>query len=206
MASRQRFRRFELAEPPTLQASVPELGAISQPTAISQSVSTLPDGISFLNAMMPVPTPRPAASTNPTPISTPTDEADPYLRIRVDPIQRLSRNFPLVGKRSRQNSYVPPTPVREPSIPVLPAQNLDRSVNIDVKVYVNPSGKVDYSEVLSNVTAQNRDLAAAAVFAARRCEFVPAREGSEAVSGEVILHYQFGPANRASGDADMAVR
>jgi len=63
-------------------------------------------------------------------------------------------------------------------------------------VYVNQSGKVDYSEVLSKVTPDNRDLAASAVFSARKCEFSPAHSGSETVPGEVILHYQYAPATR----------
>ena len=65
-----------------------------------------------------------------------------------------------------------------------------------MKVYVNPSGKVEYSEVLSKVASTDRDLAASAVFAARGWEFVPAHAGEGPVSGEVILHYQFGPGVR----------
>jgi hypothetical protein len=79
-------------------------------------------------------------------------------------------------------------------------RNVAHDVNIDVKVYVNSSGKVDYSEVLSKVGASNRDLAAAAVFSARKCEFIPARAGDDTVPGEVILHYQFGPGALASAD------
>jgi outer membrane biosynthesis protein TonB len=81
-----------------------------------------------------------------------------------------------------------------------------RDVNIDVKVYVNPAGKVDYSEVLSNVVEADRDLAALAMFSARRWEFVPARSGDEAVPGEVILHYQFGPGVRPAGNPAVAER
>jgi hypothetical protein len=44
-----------------------------------------------------------------------------------------------------------------------------------------------YSEALSNVAESNRDLAALAVFSARRWEFVPARTGDGTVPGEVIL-------------------
>ena len=76
-------------------------------------------------------------------------------------------------------------------------RNPERAVNIDVQVYVNQTGGVEYSEVLSKVTPENRDLAAAAVFSARKWGFVPARAGSEVVSGEVILHYRIGPVSRA---------
>jgi hypothetical protein len=187
--SRQRFRPFEPTELPVQQASVPEPPAFDHRMA-----PALPDGISFLRAMVPL---RGPGSV---------DDAKPYLRVRVEPVQRLSRNFPLVGKRQRQTDYVPPAPLREPAIPVLPAQNLEQAHNISVKVYVNQSGKVEYSEVLSKVTADNRDLAAAAVFSARKCEFVPARAGSETVPGEVILHYEFGPVTAAPGDREVAMR
>jgi hypothetical protein len=149
--------------------------------------TALPKDISFLRAIVPIRGPDSNGDTN------------AYLRVRVEPVQRLSRNFPLVGKRRLQTTYVPPAPVREPSVPALPVQNLEHPVNIDVKAYVDQSGKVDYSEVLSKVTSSDRDLAAAAVFSARKCEFTPAREGSEPVRGEVILHYQFGPAAHAAG-------
>ena len=179
MASRQRFWTFEFIEPPVQQAWVPEFPAIDQ-----MVVATLPESISFPGAMVP---PRGSGSAN---------DANPYLRVRVEPVQRHSRIFRLVGKRQQHTSYVPPAPLREPAIPVLPAQNLEHAVNIDVKVYVNQSGKVEYSEVLSKVTPDNRDLAASAVFSARKCEFAPAHSGSETVPGEVILHYQYGPVGR----------
>jgi outer membrane biosynthesis protein TonB len=79
----------------------------------------------------------------------------------------------------------------------LPYRNVAQDVNIDVKVYVNPLGKVDYSEVLSKVPETDRDLAALAVFSARQWEFVPARAVDGNVAGEVILQYEFGPAVRA---------
>jgi hypothetical protein len=189
MESQQHFRPFEFTELPVKQASLPEPPAIDQMAA-----PALPKGLSFLRAMAPIHGPGSR------------DEAGPYLRVRVEPVERHSRSFPLVGRRHPQPSYSPPAPVRQPSIPVLLAQNLERAVNIDVKVYVNKSGKVEYSEMLSKVTPENRDLAAAAVFSARKCEFVPAHAGSDTVPGEVILHYQFGPSSHASGDQEAAVR
>jgi hypothetical protein len=189
MASRQRFRPFEFTEPPFQPPSVPEPPAIDE-----MAVPAMPKGVSLLRAMVPIHGPGSS------------DGTDPYLRVRVEPVPHFSRSFPLVGKRHRQTSYVPPEPVREPSIPVLPAQNLEHSVNIDVKVYVNLSGKVAYSELLSTVAPDDRDRAAAAVFSARKWEFVPAHAGSETVPGEVILHYRFGPVSHAPGDQEVAVR
>ena len=93
---------------------------------------------------------------------------------------------------------MPPAALHNPGLSIPPNRNLARDVKINVKVYVNPSGKVEYSEVVSKVPETDRDLAALAVFAARRWEFVPARDGDSPVPGEVILHYQFGPGARAA--------
>lgn len=187
--SRQRYRPFELSEPAVRQASIPEPPAVDP-----MVVPALPNGVAFLRPIAPVR--RPVVG----------DDTDSYLRVKVEPVQRDSRNFPLVGKRHRRPNYVPPAPVREPSVPGLLARNLEHPVNIDVKVYVNLSGKVEYSEVLSKVNSDERDLAAAAVFSARKCEFVPAREGSASVPGEVIFHYEFGPLARAAKDSQAAMR
>jgi hypothetical protein len=113
-------------------------------------------------------------------------------RVIVEPVPASRRGIPLIGKRFRREDYVPPTPLRNPGPPDPPHRNIARDVNIDVKVYVNASGKVDYSEAFSKVAESDRDLAAVAVFSARRWEFVPARTGDGTVPGEVILHYQFG--------------
>jgi TonB family protein len=91
---------------------------------------------------------------------------------------------------------VPPAALRNPGLTSPPQRSVPREVDIDVKVYVNPAGKVDYSEVLSKVAEPDRDLAASALFSARRWEFVPARDSDGTVPGEVILHYQFAPGTR----------
>jgi hypothetical protein len=126
------------------------------------------------------------------------DRAGPSFHVSVEPVPGTRRNIPLIGKRNRRPDYVPPAPLRNPGLTIPPHRNLARDVKINVKVYVNPSGKVDYSEVLSKVAETDRDLAVLAMFSARRWEFVPARDGDSTVPGEVILHYQFGPAARAA--------
>jgi outer membrane biosynthesis protein TonB len=57
---------------------------------------------------------------------------------------------------------------------------------------------VDYAELISEGTGPNRSLASQAVYAARRWEFEPAREGERKVPGQVILHYRFGHTQMAS--------
>jgi len=113
--------------------------------------------------------------------------------VSVEPVTASRRSIPLIGKRNRRPDFVPPAPLRNPGLSMPPNRKLARDVKINVKVYVNPSGKVDFSELVSKVPDTDRDLAVLAVFAARRWEFSPARDGDSAVPGEVILHYQFGP-------------
>jgi hypothetical protein len=108
----------------------------------------------------------------------------------------VGRSIPLIGKLIRRADFVPPAPLRNPGLTIPPHRNLARDVKINVKVYVNPSGKVDYSEVLSKVPETDRDLAVLAMFSARRWEFVPARSVDGTVPG-MIRHYEFGPAARA---------
>jgi hypothetical protein len=195
MASRKRLRTFELPLPTVMKdTAIPDL-----PGADPLDGLPLTRNIELLQPVLQAKAPAFR------------DEADSPVRISVEPVPssrlaQFARRLPLVGKRYRHPDYVPPAPLREPPIPNRPQRNVAHDVNIDVKVYVNPAGKVDYSEVLSKVGAADRDLAAVAVFSARRYEFVPARAGDDTVPGEVILHYQFGPGALASGDQAQAAR
>jgi hypothetical protein len=67
-----------------------------------------------------------------------------------------------------------------PTVPEQLLRTLRTEVPLDVRVYINKSGKVDYAELLSDITASNRDFATLAVFNAR------------IVPGRAILHYRFG--------------
>jgi hypothetical protein len=108
-------------------------------------------------------------------------------------LEHLGRGIPLLGKRYRHPDYVPPAPIHRPALLNPPNRPIAKPVSIDVKVYVDPAGKVDTAEVLSKVSPTDRDLAALAMFSARRWEFSPARTGEGTVPGAVIIHYQFGP-------------
>jgi hypothetical protein len=180
-ASRRGSREFtapspEPAKPIVARAALPDPPAIQPPGA-----PTLDRGKEFLKTIAPASDAGARAG------------ADSTLRVDAEPVPHLGRNIPLIGKRSPRSDYVPPVPAAKSAALSLPHREVAREVNIDVKVYVNSSGKVDYAELLSNVPKADSDLAALVVFSARRWEFVPAREGNEAVPGEVILHYQFGP-------------
>jgi len=188
-ASRHVFDATELPrEKPAPAAAaaiaLPDPPAI-QPTAPTSSGVAVPALVSTLY--------RPDATNQP-------------VRVSLEPVPASRRSFPSILKRSVRTDYVPPAALHDPGLLNPPHRSIEGIVNIDVKVYVTPSGKVDYSEVLSKVTESNRDLAALAVFSARRWEFVPARVKDDAVAGEVILHYQFGPGAREGGSGTVATR
>ncbi len=189
-ASRQLSHTFVLPRTETASSAVITPARLPDPPVIQQAVvaPALEHNKEFLKPIVP------ANSLN---------GADSSIHVRVEPVpssrlERLGRSLPLIGKRYRRPDYVPPAALRNPGLTSPPQRSVSREVNIDVKVYVNPAGKVDYSEVLSKVAEPDRDLAASALFSARRWEFVPARDGDGTVPGEVILHYQFAPGTSLS--------
>jgi hypothetical protein len=110
----------------------------------------------------------------------------------------MVRHIPLLRRLKKdQQVPVPAEPVHEATPPLSAAErhSLTTDVPIDVHVYITEFGKVDYAELLdTRVTSRHRDLADAAVFAARRWDFRPARLGDENVPSEAILHFHFKPA------------
>jgi outer membrane biosynthesis protein TonB len=144
----------------------------------------------------------PAASFTPPPSTSAARAQWPQVSVVAEPVSS-SRLGNVVGKipllrrlRKRPQAFVPPSPVHkvEPTLNAADRRALQRSsVPVDVKVYVGETGKVQYAELLSEGMGRHRDLASAAVYAARRWDFAPARLGEEKVPGEVILHFRFGP-------------
>ncbi len=126
---------------------------------------------------------------------------DPYVSVVAEPVtgsflRRVARKIPLFGRLKKpKEAYTPPQPRHEvePVLDTLEQRLLTSEVPVDVKVYITESGKVDYAELLSSADGQKRAFATAAVYAARRWDFDPARVGDEKVPGEVILHFQFRP-------------
>ena len=135
-------------------------------------------------------TTTPVSNSGPAPFSTVTIEANTESHAGG-----LMRKSPLLLRRLHPApKFEPPRPVHE-STPVVGdplRRSLKSEVPLDVRVYINRSGKVDYAELLSDITGGNRDLAALAVFDARHWEFTPARLGTRLVPGRAILHYRFG--------------
>jgi hypothetical protein len=122
---------------------------------------------------------------------------DPLVTVSVETLPG-SRRLPgkhRSGTRDQQAQYGPPTLVREAAmtIPTELRQSIRQLIAINVKLYLDRSGKVEFSELLSNGTGSNRELASMAVFSSRHCEFSPAHLGDETVPAEVVLRYRFAP-------------
>ena len=195
-ASRQLSRAFALPQPESESAPFAPASLSDPPTSRPVS-SSLEHDEELLQRIAPA---------NSTGVGV-----DPRVRVSAAPVSDsllgyVGRNLPLIGKRYRRSEYVPPAPLHSPAFPDPPQPNLARRVSIDVKVYVNTSGKVDYAEVVSRVKQSDRDLAALALFSSRRWEFVPARTADGTVPGEVVLRYQFGPAARDIGSQTLVTR
>jgi hypothetical protein len=153
----------------------------------------------------------PIESTVPVHSYNSRDRAVSAVQVSVEPVQgsrleRFARNIPLLGKHYRRTDYVPPAPLRHLPLPSLQHRAVTHDVEIDIKVLVNPAGKVEYSEVLSKVLPADGDLKAMALISARECQFVPAHAAGGAVAGVVILHYRFVPEAPVSANPAVAAR
>jgi hypothetical protein len=145
-----------------------------------------------------------SAASERSPLSIAIGPAPPvaiesYTSVSVEtvPETRLSRfvaRIPLLRRLHRAIGIVPPKPVHETNL-TIPAE-LRRAVKselpMDVRAFVNESGKVTYAEMASDFTEEDSDLASLAVFDARHWEFTPAQTGGQAVPAQVILRYRFG--------------
>jgi hypothetical protein len=101
----------------------------------------------------------------------------------------------LLNDRRHRSDFVPPSPLHETldDFPDRLRSEIKQEVPIDVRVYIDRTGKVQYAELLSNGTGKNRDLASLAVFSSRHWVFSPAEVRGEAVPAEVVLRFRFSP-------------
>jgi hypothetical protein len=113
----------------------------------------------------------------------------------ASPLARVMASIPLVKKLRHDSDFSPPTPSLSP-LPRIPAdlrRRLTGVISVDVKVFVNSIGDVQYAELLTNGRGSDREIASLAVFESRRWKFHPAQMRGEPAPGEVVLHYRFGP-------------
>jgi len=158
------------------------------------------------------PTPAPAAApakpvaaaSTPAPAPVPVRNIpvpQPDILVDAEPVgaSRIGKvvgHIPLLRRLHKAAPpLVPPEPVRrvDPKLSSADRAELTDPVNVDVRVYVDEGGKVEYAELLSSAK-HHPNLSSAAVYAARRWDFKPAVQGGQHVPGEVILHYRFVPA------------
>jgi hypothetical protein len=148
-----------------------------------------------------MPAPHPAATPAVASLPPPS-RSIPRVEVSAEPVSgsrfgRMVSHVPLLRRLKKEQEQVPAQPIHEikPSLTAADRHNLTADVPIDVRVYVTESGAVNFAELLANRPASHhRDLAEAAVFAARRWSFRPARLGNQNVSSEVLLHFVFKPA------------
>ncbi len=133
--------------------------------------------------------------------AVPQGALEPYSTVTVEAVEvtesrlgRIAGKIPLLRRLHRTPESLPPRPVRQttPTVPAELRRTLKSEVPLDVRAYIDESGKVTYAEILSDFAEADRGLASVAVFNARRWEFRPAQLGGHVVPGQVILHYRFG--------------
>jgi TonB family protein len=157
----------------------------------------------------PPPAPAPAATPAPAPAATPAApapvrniprEPQPNIQVDAEPVagSRLAKvvgHIPLLRRLHKSAPpLVPPAPLRQvpPTLSAKDRAELTDPVEVNVRVYVNEQGKVDFAELLSNAK-HHPNLSSAAVYASRRWDFTPAVQDGQHVPGEVILHFHFAP-------------
>ncbi len=181
-------RRRLLPPPVSLPAEVPKPAEMPEPPPIAaHAVAARPD-VPLASGIFNVPAPRPP---------------DTFVRVTLDSSIASRRSgffgkFRLTSKEEREAGFVPPKVVRRGETTVSPElrRRIKSEVPIDVRVFVDRAGKVEYAELVSDASRLDRDLASLAVFSSRRWQFTPAQTGDEKVPAEVVLHFRFGPAAR----------
>jgi CheY-like chemotaxis protein len=166
----------------------------SRQTLLSAKERPQPPPVTTSPVQQIVQKPIPVAPTSPAPkaavesFSTVSFEA-----VTESHFGGVMGRVPLLRRLRRTTDFVPPRPVQDstPTVPEELLRTLRTEMPLDVRVYINESGKVDYAELLSDITTANRDFATLAVFNARRWKFEPARSEARLVAGRALLHYRF---------------
>ena len=140
----------------------------------------------------PVPSPNPDLTSRslerPASIDVSTEPVTPSL------LGRVVEKVPLL-RRARKQVTAPPVPVYEakPSLDSEGTQKIEEPVSIAVKVSVAETGAVREAQVVDYGEPPNWGAANAALEAARRWTFEPARAEDAVVPGEIVLRFRFNP-------------
>jgi TonB family protein len=197
-----------IARPPTPGEAVP---APTPQVPIATAHRTAPEPLRAFTPVTPAfPAPDPPVVADPPALSAPppSDTPQSLLAGMVTPPPQSVERPPVVRPApgalvdvavdsvpAGAAKFRPPAPVRQPR-PQVPAdvqRGIKRAAIVNVRVYVDRAGKVEFAELLSDGTGANRELAAIAVFAARRWEFEPATVNGKAVPGKAVLRFRFAP-------------
>jgi hypothetical protein len=175
--------------------------AVSASSSGTSKMLLLPD-LPAVSARVDTRTPAIALRESGILTAPPREAADPFVQVAVAPVAEATRPGlfgKLVGKHPKSTGFIPPTLLRKAAtnVPAELRTRIKREVPVDVKVYVDRTGKVEYAELLSDGAHVDRDLASLAVFSSRRWQFTPARVGDETVPGEVVLRFRFGAGQQA---------
>lgn len=185
ITSRKPERAAQGARKPLARAAAPGESARRTPPPLLESPPELAPAPAGNDRSLCIP-----SSSAPAPCSTVTVEP-----VQVSGLGRIVGKIPLVRRLrpKRDSAFEAAKPIKQPiaEVPAELRRELNGEVPIDVKVYIDNSGKVEYAELLSDATARNNNLASLAVFTARRWEFEPARADGRPVPSQMILHYRF---------------
>jgi TonB family protein len=95
----------------------------------------------------------------------------------------------IFGKSRDDDSFVPPRPVRQVAPDLPSGVQVADDTRVSVKVLLDETGRVKSIELMSrNVDSS---LTNAAMDAAKRWRFEPARQQQKKVSSSLILHFRF---------------
>jgi hypothetical protein len=188
---------IQAASPASTSAPIPEEKDVAPPAA-KPPAPKIEDPPNARSA----PPAEPEKWKQPAPLTTPVSypAPGPTVQMSAEPVPgplagRIVGKIPLVRRLKRPNRVVSPVPVFEarPMVQLAAADRPVGPVAVNVKVRVAESGVVTLAEVEDYGDPPNWRLAAAALDAARRWTFEPARVEDAAVSSDVMLHFRFMP-------------
>ncbi|HZT31056.1 MAG TPA: energy transducer TonB [Bryobacteraceae bacterium] len=117
-----------------------------------------------------------------------------YEPAKASRLRRAAEKFPRVRRSPRDaggEGFTPARPLGDVTfaLPPVASVGLAESQQIDLKAWVDPSGRVTRVEILA---PRDEELVTLASYAAGGWQFAPARRNDKPVASEVILHFRFG--------------